>query len=311
MPASKGRANASTRRAITISLRGGFRMHQIDKVVDALEPLYWQKGPFPIVLDLSGLVFIGPAALATLASGVRDAIQRGVVAAPSTYIPPSNRLVARYLDRVDFNRLLTGADVAAEFVRRRAEGFRPVQHFTAHHEVGTLADSLTLAATEALAVDGHDRTAVALAIREIGQNVFDHANSATGGFAVAQRGRTRKEFEIAVADAGIGIPASLRANSEHAGISSDAAAIKRALMAGVTGKPGAHNKGLALAAIREFLRENDGTLLVRSGFGAVEDGHRESARDESARLRGTLVAIRFKTDRPFGLSVFTQSGLTP
>jgi anti-sigma regulatory factor (Ser/Thr protein kinase) len=286
-------------------------MHQLDKVVTALEPLSCLEQPSPVLLDLSGLVFIGPAALATLASVVHDAIQRGVVEAPSRYVPPTNRLVARYLDRVDFNRLLTGTDVGAEFVRRRADGFRPVQHFVSPVEVSTLADSLAMAATEAMAVSGHDRAAVALAIREIGQNVFDHANSRTGGFAIAQRGATRKEFEIAVADSGIGIPASIRANNEYSQVSRDSVAIERALTAGVTGKPGTQNKGLALAAIREFLRENYGTLLVRSGSGAVEDGHRQSVRDDLSKLRGTVVAIRLRIDRPFELNVFTQSGMDP
>jgi anti-anti-sigma regulatory factor/anti-sigma regulatory factor (Ser/Thr protein kinase) len=293
---------------VRITLRGGFRIHQLEKVVSALEPLVELDAPTAVVLDLRGLAFIGPAALATLVSVIHDAIARGVVLAPSVYMPPANRLVARYLDRIDFNRLLTGSDVGAEFKRRPAEGFRPVQQFSSADEVATVAESLTMAATEAVAVGSTDRSAVFLAIREIGQNVVDHANSRMGGFAMAQRSTKRQEFEIAVADAGVGIAGSLRGNADYANVASDSSAIGMALMPGVTGKPGTSNRGLALAAIQGLLRENLGTLLIRSGTAALEDGRNQDTRDNLALLPGTVVAIRLRIDQPITFGLFSQAG---
>jgi hypothetical protein len=271
-----------------------------------VEPLSSLSEESRLTLDLSGLVFIGPASLATLVAVVSDGIDRGVVASGSTYVPPANRLVARYLDRMDFNKLLTGEDLERGFTRRPPEGFRPFQTFSTRGELDELSESLTMAATEALNITGKDRTAVLLAITEIGQNVIDHAESRVGGFAIAQRGHTRREFEVAIADAGVGIAGSLGRNPQYRDVGTDAEAITKALALGVTSNPGTDNKGVGLATIRGLLRENGGTLLVRSGRGAVEDGQREVIRDALVRLGGTVVAVRMRIDQPFDLELFSR-----
>jgi anti-sigma regulatory factor (Ser/Thr protein kinase) len=258
------------------------------------------------VLDLSGLVFISPAALATLVVVVGDAIERRVLLPDSHYVPPANRLVARYLDRMDFSRLITGMDVEGGFERREPTGFRPFRVFSSEEELDDVAESLTMAATEAVAVSGKDCAAVLLAISEIAQNVLHHAESRIGGIAIAQRARSRREFEVAVADPGIGIAASLRRNRTYEHVKTDLDAITMALTRGVTANPGSDNKGVGLAAIREFLRDNGGTLLIRSGCAAVEDGPREARRDGLAAFQGTVVALRLRTGHPFELAVFSQ-----
>lgn len=299
---------------LRVELRGGFRIERLERLIEAVSPLACSSTPVHLVLDLSGVVFIGPAALATLLSVVADAIERGVVAPDSTYVPPRNRLVARYLDRVDFNRLVAGQDVQGDFRRRPPTGFRPFQIFVAEDELEELCNSLVLAATEAAAITKKDRTAVLLAIAEIAQNVLDHADSRVGGFAIAQRSKSRQEFEVAVADAGIGIAGSLRQNPAYQHITGDADAITLALAPGVTANPGSDNKGVGLATIRDFLRENEGRLLVRSGCGAIEDGYQEATHDGLAELRGTLVALRMRTGGSFELRLFSRlaaSGAVP
>jgi anti-sigma regulatory factor (Ser/Thr protein kinase) len=290
---------------VKVVLRGGFRIGQLDKMIEAIRPLCLLTEPTPFQLDLSGLAFASPASLATLVASVLDGLDRGVIA-PGTYVPPRNRLVARYLDRIDFNRLLTGADISSEHNRRPPAGFRPVQGFTCEADLDELAESLAMAATEAMAVTGRDRLAVSIAIAEIAKNVLDHAESGVGGFAIAQRSRSRKEFEIAVADAGIGISGSLRKNLAYADVATDSDAITKALALGVTASPGDNNRGIGLSAIRELLQENGGTLLIRSGSGAVEHGPSTFAADRLVPLQGTLVALRMRTDRPFEFELFEQ-----
>lgn len=290
--------------ALHIKLRGGFRLDQLERLIGAITPLSTLTEPARVVLDLSGLVFIGPAPLATLMAALAEATERDFVLPGSTYIPPANRLVARYLDRMDFNRQLTGTDFDDGFQRRAPKGFRPVQVFSEPEELGEVSDSLTLAATEALALAATDRASVLCAVREIAKNVLDHADSAIGGVAVAQRATSRREFEVAVADAGIGIAASLRRNPAYRELNGDAEAITTALAPGVTSNPGASNSGVGLTAIRSLLEANGGTMLIRSGRAAVEDGHRRDVREHLTELRGTVVAIRLQIGSPFEMEFY-------
>ncbi len=283
-------------------------MDQLERLIHVVAPLSALTGPSRVTLDLSGLAFIGPASLAALIASLSEALIRGVVAQGSTYISPKNRLVAMYLDRMGFNRLLTGTDIEDGFEHRPPEGFRPFQTFRMQEELPEIAESLTMAATEALNITGKDRTAVLLAIKEIAQNVVEHAESPVGGFAIAQRSRSRREFEVAVADAGIGIAASLRRNPDYEAVESDSEALKAALMPGVTSNPGSDNRGVGLASIRDMLRDNGGTLLVRSGRGSIEDGSRQAICGDRPPVCGTLVAIRMRIDQPFDLGLFRKLG---
>jgi anti-sigma regulatory factor (Ser/Thr protein kinase) len=297
---------------LQIALRGGFRIDQLERLIEAVVPLTSLQEPTELTLDLRGLAYLSPASLAALVSSVSEALHRGVVAPGSSYIAPKNQLVALQLDRVGFHRLLMGTDISsASGHHPPADGFRAFQTFNAQEHLDEIAESLTLAATEALNITGKDRTAVLLAVEEIARNVVDHAESPIGGFAIAQRSTSRREFEVAVADGGVGIAASLRRNPSHREVATDSDAIERALMPGVTSNPGSDNQGVGLATIRDMLRENGGTLLVRSGRGAVEDGCHQSAHDDRPAVCGTLVAMRMRIDRPFGLRLFDQLAQDP
>lgn len=298
-------ASEATRTSLSleIQLRGGFRIDRLERLIELLVPVAALQEPTRLTLDLSGVVFVGPAALATLVASVTSAHAEGLISDGSIYVPPNNRLVARYLDRVEFNKLLTGSHVADDFARHPPSGFRPFQTFDCAEDLDDLARSLTMAGTEALAIDEKDQMAVLLAITEITQNVLDHANSSVGGFAIAQRAVSRQEFEVAVADAGIGIPASLRKNPDYQDVADDGQAISLALSPGVTASPDGGNRGVGLSAIRSFLRENGGTLMVRSGTGAVEDGERQVTRRNLPPIGGTVVALRMKIGRPFQMSL--------
>lgn len=257
-------------------------------------------------LDLRRLVYIGPAALATVISIIHDANARGVVRV-GRCVPPNNKLVANHLDRVDFSLLLTGTNLGQQGPHKHQKGSRPIARFTSQTEVSSVADSLAEAATEAVNISGNDRAAVSTAIREIAQNVIDHAASQVGGFAIAQRSTKRDEFEIAVADPGIGIAASLRGNPKYAeAVTDDLSAINLALTRGVTGNPGSGNEGIALAAILEFLQTNSGMLLIRSGAAAVQDGRLRRDLENLQRMKGTLVALRLRSGEPFNINMRQQ-----
>jgi anti-anti-sigma regulatory factor len=52
--------------SVRVTLRGGFRIDRLELVIAEVSKLSRLAQPAQLVLDLSGLVFIGPASLATL-----------------------------------------------------------------------------------------------------------------------------------------------------------------------------------------------------------------------------------------------------
>lgn len=286
---------------LEIALSGGFRLGQLERLIAAMEPLSELSEPAPLRLDLGGLAFVSPTALTTLSAILVHRRNHGLLAPGSCYVQPRSWLVERYLARMNFNKLFARDEVAEDFVRRQADGFCPCHPLATEDDKHEIADSLTDTACRALTLGGKARAAVWLAVGEMAQNVLDHADSEVGGFAVAQNGRKRQEFEFAITDAGVGVRASLARNAKYAVLPTDLAAIEKALEPGVTSSP-ASNSGGGLSLLREAVRENGGTFLVRSGTAAVESGHVERSEDGLTRLHGTAVGIRIRRDRPFRLA---------
>jgi hypothetical protein len=102
-------------------------------------------------------------------------------------------------------------------------------------------------------------------------------------------------MEIAIADVGIGVRASLTKNPDYEHITDDLAAIEMAIKARVTSTP-KRNAGFGLWVTSNLLAANGGELLVRSGYGAVFRGSRNAAVVREAPLPGTLVVLRIRTD---------------
>ena len=59
--------------------------------------------------------------------------------------------------------------------------------------------------------------------------------------------------------------------------------------------------GLGLYLTHLLLRDNGGALLLRSGTAQLEVGATPSDTFHLAPLRGTLVTLRFRTDKPVTL----------
>lgn len=100
-------------------------------------------------------------------------------------------------------------------------------------------------------------------------------------------------IEIAVADSGIGIRKSLAKNTELAGIESDCAAIKLAMIEGTT-SVGDKYRGLGLAYVvdqvqlqrqRSMVIRSSNGIITRSGDGVIREEHTPSA------YPGTVISI--------------------
>jgi signal transduction histidine kinase len=133
------------------------------------------------------------------------------------------------------------------------------------------------------------------ALSEIGANVLQHSESEIG-FLAAQRfegdfqGRKAPRLQLVVADAGIGIRASLTPTFPHLEASPDEEAIALALEPEITSKPGT-NSGVGLSTALAYAEAFGGILRVRSGGGMVVCRRSGRTAEAVPGLPGTVVSV--------------------
>ncbi len=286
---------------LVVSLRGGYPFDQVERAIRDLEPLIQLDSKAVFNLDLSGLAFIGPTALALLEAVLRRLEEDRLIAAGTFITFPKSPLTSMYLHRMDlFRGMKTVGTLDEPFTRKKAVGFRPCKEFKSDKDYYEVARELTDALAERVRTDGMAKNAIYICMNELTENVIHHANASFGGFAAAQGNPKRQRFEVGIVDLGQGIRGSLTKNPKYADIESDVQAIEAALQPRVTATP-ERNSGIGLFITKLLLHENEGSLLVRSGNGRVVGGDGECAETTSVSLPGTVVAMRARTDRPLDL----------
>lgn len=147
--------------------------------------------------------------------------------------------------------------------------------------------------------------ALTFSIREIMRNVYEHSESKIIEYC-AQYWPTFSKVEIAIADSGIGLRASLKLNP-FIEISSDADAIQQSLMPAISSKnyKGAridknnpwHNSGFGLYMINRICRLG-GSFLICSGNHAIKlDENGKEHIDIGHHYNGTIVRMVLNTGR--------------
>lgn len=109
-------------------------------------------------------------------------------------------------------------------------------------------------------------------VSELARNVLEHSGSQTGGVVCAQYFNKTNRVSIGVADAGVGILATISKAHE---VSSDAEALKLALIPGITGttaRPGGTeaNAGAGLFFVKSIAKINREFFLIYSGNAAYK-----------------------------------------
>jgi anti-sigma regulatory factor (Ser/Thr protein kinase) len=292
-------------RRLTIKLSGSYRIDQrFDALLDALKPLLENKTPRPVTFDFGGLVGLGPTAIALFTCVVKDARERGVIAAPTKIVSPRSTPVWNYLMRMDVFKVILGEGayerISEGFNRKEPLGFRPCREFIAYDDFPPVTRALTEALAEACEMDDLSRHSIRTCLDELAENVVYHADTPLGGFAAAQGWKRNGAFEIGIVDLGIGILKSLKKNPAYADIRTDGHAIQTALEPRSTSTP-ERNSGIGLFITRLLLKENGGFLMVRSGKATVYAGSKEEATVARTAFPGTIVALRARTDRPLNI----------
>jgi anti-sigma regulatory factor (Ser/Thr protein kinase) len=285
---------------VGVRLSGPYYLHTIRRLLRDLHPLFGLESPAVVRVDMSALTFMGPAAMALTLATLSKARAEGLMAPKSVIVAPRSRGMFTYLYRMDFIRVLfEGVAVHDPVERHETTGLRECRHFLSEDECVVAARDLAEALEEKVSTDAMSKNSLYVCLSELTENVFFHAGTKHGGFAVAQPLTHSKEIEVAIVDLGVGIAASLRKNPQYApDTTDDLMAIKTAIRPTVTATPG-RNSGYGLAFTRYLLQINQGHLVVRSGNGYLQDGAHRVERVVADMLPGTLVALRLRTDLPF------------
>jgi len=277
----------------TVRLRGS------EPLLASPESLLASRSRAVVDLDLTEVTFVCPLDLVAIAawSTSTPAGQRGTVRLPTS---PA----ASYLERMRLLELL------------RTQGWVVPRPETVPWEdlPDRLLEVTSLDDTNAVEVLGDrlpklwaGRTgdpkrsrALLFAFGELSDNAASHSG-ATPIIVAAQRysGATSPHparLELAVADAGVGIPNHLRRNPEYAGLEDDAEAIAQALRPGVSGTRDRRGYGF-FDVLREMSEVGAGKLFVVSGGAALSvpfgnQGRRRRKRALAGVIRGSWLQVR-------------------
>ncbi len=137
--------------------------------------------------------------------------------------------------------------------------------------------------------------AMGAAFGELADNAINHSELPIGA-TIAYRW-VASEFEMVIADPGIGIRASLRKNPRHSAISDDQAALEQATTMGVTRHADGTGHGTGFKTVFDAIASFSGLLRFRSGTAAlILDGTRLGSITRKSRQRahfqGFLATIR-------------------
>lgn len=262
----------------------------------------------PEAIDCSGLRFAEPyGVLVLLAIGLSASYRRDRAWGLAL---PRDAAVLSWLERCGARRLIEELFVV-DAESATGGGDEPVQRDPArdpvlldvtlvregadvHRAVARIKARADLLLVSRLGYSGLAADRFTVAMAEVCQNVVDH--SGAPGLALAQcylHGGDAAEIRLAVADAGIGVRASLapRYADRLPGAWDDAAAVRLAFRRGVTGS-GDPDRGLGLAAVAEMVRAWGGSLRLRSGTATCEVGAHPGLRTGLTSFPGTQVSIR-------------------
>lgn len=246
----------------------------------------------PVVVDLSRWRYVTPtpvvgliAVLGRLLREDRD-IQ---VLEPRAAYPLRMLETVGFADACATFTEVTRSSEPAERVRRYHPIIRAM-NFKTHDQVEEIANQLMIEfgasrqVSPPLNREAHD------ALAEAANNTVEHASCPEGGFALAQLRERRPAsgrawfIEIAIADAGRGIAASLD-------VDDDCEAIMQALDEGVSGTGDPH-RGIGLAEIERLVQEPRRELVIHSGSGlvTVSESGRVASETDSV-FPGTLLTV--------------------
>lgn len=154
-----------------------------------------------------------------------------------------------------------------------------------HHVVNRAMDTLM----ETIRVGNRNQLkALEWALNEITDNVLNHAESPIGGILQIQSSPAKNRVSFYVADAGLGIPSTLRKSITS--ITSDTDALDRAIREGVTKNPST-NQGNGLFGTFKCCEASNGSFSIISNHAVLQyDEKGLAVRFDRVPFRGSFIS---------------------
>lgn len=246
-----------------------------------------------ITIDLQNAAFIDPYGAACLCLVARHVAERGQ---HLILVLPSNRRAQLTVTQTGIAAVLRQwtelRNVPGHELRDQHSGTLPLSLIRSRSDVQTVLAYLVHLARQRLGFDPGDVLDASKVVSELCYNVVDHSQAE--GLVVAQIGQDRqgrRYVSLAVADAGVGIRASLASRYLEAADWRHSDAIQRAL-GGLSSR--ASGGGVGLRSIYAVVRRYSGRLAIRSGDARLHVSAEHQPRTlDGSWFPGTQVGISF------------------
>lgn len=287
----------------TLTALGQLSIHTVHTLVDSLTSGDHQLED-GIALNLANVTFVTPSGIVALAAMINHASSR---VASLRVDMPLNADCRRYLTAAGFVQKVAecvscpGAeDLARMNPTTGLEALLPLWRLEGSQDIPQVQRDLEhridcMLGTGDQAWDGAKQPILST-LREICENVFQHAGGAPGWVA-AQRyrnSRTGKNYlELAIGDAGRGIRRSLATRYTELLGATDGVALEQMFLQHLTRSADQYH-GTGYYVLQKATKDLDGSFYLRSGAGAIERPRRGrlQRKEGLSAWPGTYLALR-------------------
>ena len=274
--------------------QGSFGLQQLHRPLAGLHQAIHEAGFVDVVLDFARCEAAFPAPMLALCAQVANLHYEGVdfsLILPESYSLQRlfrNANWAYFLDpkKYDPSTFRGYTQIPATLYSSPEDQYKAVNRIV-NAILGAIPD---IART--------DFAALEWSINELTDNVLVHAESPVGGFVqVSTFKRNKKRVVFIVADAGIGIPNSLRQG--HPEITSDVDALDKAIREGVT-RDKSEGQGNGLFGTYQICSHSKSFFQVESGYGKLSFSESQGlkVKMEDVPYQGTLVVAEIDFSVP-------------
>lgn len=238
------------------------------------------------VIDASFVDFAYPFGVTTLAAAILRRERAGLPRAG--YTPPSKEVAKDFLREVGFDSLVATGNPGGggTLLLRRASASSLDPNYA--HAVAVLIEREVPNTSESVAYF------IEMALKEMLQNVIEHAGSTTDAIVLARWYQLGRNVRIAIADSGIGFAASLKKNPANAGMTPLVLVRRAVTVEGTTGRTAQRFGGLGLKHLFKVCADRSGGVHVTSADVDAQFAAGQAHETPVPLLDGTTVEVDFR-----------------
>ena len=275
-----------------VRISGGLGLESFRRLLAAIHQATTENGFTEVTLDFSDTtwVFPGPM-LAVLAACTRLRDESDV---DFSLVRPTKGSVRRLFSNANWAHLMA-PQMFPKSTWHPTSGL-PASRFGSPEEQYEIVSEIIDAVLASPA--GLRRSSLAAfewAVNEITDNVLQHADSAQGGLVQLNHYPDGKRLEFAVADAGRGIPDTMRTTRREI---SDSQSLELSIQRGIT-RDKEVGQGNGLFGTHRASRVGRGDFAIHSGYAGIHSDLK--VREETLPVAGTLVVVTLDCSDPEAL----------